>query len=98
FSLKNKNTLKKYPKLKTNDYLVGVSYTGMMDNNTLENGLRVFKNDEDIIVEALIHPYYSEKISEYNITQNQDMKFRIENFGFEFTTYKDLTEQNYEKI
>ena len=98
FSIKNKKTLERYPNLKTNDSLVGVSYTGMMDNNTVENGLRVFKNEENILVEALIHPYYSEKMSEYNITQNQDMKFKIENYGFEFTTYKQLVELNYEKV
>ena len=98
FTIKNRKTLEKYPELKTNDYLVGVSYTGMMDNNTVENGLRIFKNDENILVESLIHPYYSEKQNEYLITQNKDMKFRIENFGFEFTTYKKLVENNYEKI
>ena len=98
FTLKNKKTLKNYPNLKTNDYLVGVSYTGMMDNNTVENGLRIFKNNENITVEALIHPYFSEKMSEYNITQNKDMKFKIENFGFEFTTYSELLKQTYEKI
>lgn len=97
FTLRNKKTLKKYPTLKTNDYLVGVSYTGMMDNNTVENGLRIFKKDEDILVESLIHPYYAEKMSEYNITQNQEMKFKIENFGFEFTTYKNMAEAD-EKI
>lgn len=97
FTKKNKKTLEKYSKLKTNDYLVGVSYTGMMDNNTVENGLRIFKKDENILVESLIHPYYSEKMSEYNITQNQEMKFKIENFGFEFTTYKNMAEAN-EKI
>ncbi len=97
FSLKNKKTLEKYSNLKTNEYLVGVAYTGMMDNNTLESGLGVFKKDSDLVVEALIHPYYSEKTSEYNITQNNDMKFRIENFGFEFTTYKELVSQLYEK-
>ena len=98
FTLKNKKTLKNYPKLKTNDYLVGVSYTGMMDNNTVENGLRVFKKDEDVVVESLIHPYYSEKMSEYGITQNRDMKFKIENYGFEFTTYKELASENHEKV
>lgn len=98
FSLINKKTLENYPKLKTNDYLVGVSYTGMMDNNTLENGLRVFKKDSDLVVEALIHPYYSEKMSEYYITQNHDMKFKIENYGFDFINYGNLLTQTYEKI
>ena len=98
FTLKNRETLKNYPELTTNNYLVGVSYTGMMDNNTVENGLRVFKNDENILVECLIHPYYSEKQNEYLITRNKDMKFRIENFGFEFTTYTKLVEHKYEKV
>jgi len=98
FTLKNRKTLKKYPNIKTNDYLVGVSYTGMMDNNTVENGLKIFKKNDNIIVESLIHPYFAEKMSEYYITQNQDMKFKIENFGFDFTTYKEICANNDEKI
>ena len=97
FSLKNIQTLKKYPNLKTNRYLVGVSYTGMMDNKTVENGLKIFKNEENILVESLIHPYFREKNDEYSIAQNKDMKYKIENFGFEFTTYKELAAQ-YEKV
>lgn len=95
FSIKNKKVVKKYD-LKTNDYLVGVSYTGMMNNQTVEQGLEVFKNDEDIIVEALFHPYPSH-VDEYKIIKNQNMKFKIENYGFEFTTYRELVENNYEK-
>ncbi len=90
FTLKNRKTLKNFPNLKTNDFLVGVSYTGIMDNNTVENGLKIFKDEENILVESLIHPYYSEKMPEYYIAQNQDMKFKIENFGFNFTTYSEL--------
>lgn len=98
FTIKNKKLLKeKYPDLKTNDYLVGVGYTGLMDFNTVESGLKVFKDDENIVVESLIHPYYKEKMQEYDITQNRDMKYDIENLGFEFTTYKKLAEQNNEK-
>ena len=55
FSMKNKNIVEKYS-LKTNDFLVGVSYTGLMDNQTVEQGLEVFKNEGNIIVEALFHP------------------------------------------
>ena len=90
--MKNRKTLAQYKKLKTNDFLVGVSYTGMMNNNTVESGLRALKSEENIIVESLIHPYYSEKQDEYLITQNRDMKFKIENMGFEFTTYKELAQ------
>lgn len=92
FTMKNRKTLAQYKKLKTNDFLVGVSYTGMMNNNTVESGLRALKSEENIIVESLIHPYYSEKQDEYLITQNRDMKFKIENMGFEFTTYKELAQ------
>ncbi len=96
FSMKNKNIVEKYS-LKTNDFLVGVSYTGLMDNQTVEQGLEVFKNEENIIVEALFHPYPS-NVDEYKIIKNQNMKFKIENYGFDFTTYRELVENNYEKI
>ena len=96
FSMKNKNIVEKYS-LKTNDFLVGVSYTGLMDNQTVEQGLEVFKNEENIIVEALFHPYPSH-VDEYKIIKNQNMKFKIENYGFDFTTYRELVENNYEKI
>lgn len=42
FSILNKKVIEDYD-LKTNDFLVGVSYTGMMDNQTVEQGLEVFK-------------------------------------------------------
>lgn len=92
FTMKNRKTLAQYKNLKTNDFLVGVSYTGMMNNSTVESGLRALKSEENILVESLIHPYYSEKQDEYLITQNRDMKFKIENMGFEFTTYKELAQ------
>lgn len=95
FSILNKKVIEDYG-LKTNDFLVGVSYTGMMDNQTVEQGLEVFKNESDIVVEALFHPYPSH-VDEYKIIQNQNMKFKIENYGFEFTTYRELVENNYEK-
>lgn len=95
FSILNKKVIEDYG-LKTNDFLVGVSYTGMMDNQTVEQGLEVFKNESDIVVEALFHPYPSH-VEEYKILQNQNMKFKIENYGFEFTTYRELVENNYEK-
>ena len=93
FTKINQKTLNQYQKLKTNDYLIGVSYTGMMDDNTIKNGLKIFKNEENLLIEALIHPYFEEKKAEYNITQNKKMKFDIENQNFEFTTYKKLAEK-----
>jgi len=93
FTAKNKQKIKDYG-LSTNDYLIGVGYTGMMDDKTLEFGLSRIK--EDAIVEALIHPcmFSSPKQSknqhyvEFNITQNKDLKDKIQRLGFEITNYK----------
>lgn len=54
FTLLNKKELKKYD-LKTNDYIVGVQYTGNMDTNTLYYG---YKNNraKNGVTEALLHP------------------------------------------
>lgn len=87
----NRKLIKRY-ELKTNDYLIGVGYTGMMDDNALFYGLSAI--EEDCVVEALIHPCnYNEKISnqhytEFLITQNLDLKDKIQRLGFEITNYK----------
>lgn len=93
FTAKNKQTIKKYG-LNTNDYLIGVGYTGMMDDKTLECGLDSIK--ENAIVEALIHPCKFNDANhkknqhqiEFNITQNKDLKDKIQRLGFEITNYK----------
>lgn len=80
--------------LKTNDYIIGVGYTGMMDEETVYQGLCAIK--EDAIVEALIHPcfYYessknnNQHYIEFSITQNMDLKDKIQRLGFEITNYK----------
>ena len=77
--------------LKTNDYLIGVGYTGMMDDSTIEYGLKSLKSD--FIAEALIHPCcYEESIQdshhyEFMITQNEELKKKIENMGISVTNH-----------
>lgn len=94
FTKKNKATLKKYG-LKTNDYILGVGYTGMMDSDAIEYGLQNLEN-ENCIVEALIHPckYNSEIVNshliEFAITQNMILKDTIDRLGFYITNYKNL--------
>ena len=72
--------------LKTNDFLIGVGYTGMMDETTIEYGLKALKNE--CIAEALIHPCkYEELINdshhfEYMLTQNQELKDKIAKMNF----------------
>ncbi len=54
FTLSNRNILKQY-NLATNDYIVGVQYTGNMDVNTLYLGYKAnSKNNK--LTEALLHP------------------------------------------
>ena len=90
FSLKNKQIVKKY-NLKTNDYLIGVSYTSMMNSNTILEGLKKVKNAD--IVEALIHPcvYYDDTIDshtkEFEITKDNMLKDLIEMMDYQITNY-----------
>lgn len=93
FSLKNIRLIKELG-LKTNDYLIGVGYTGMMDENAIQYGLSAI--NENVTVEALIHPCnfseaYMQKNQhqiEFKITQNRDLKDKIQRLGFEITNYK----------
>jgi len=92
FTVKNRELVKEYG-LTTNDFLVGVGYTGLMDTDTIFHGLEAIK--EDATVEALIHPcnFFETKPKnqhhiEYMITQNLDLKDKIERLGFEITNYK----------
>ncbi len=90
----NKKILKDYD-LKSNDYIIGVGYTGMMDSQTLEYGLKSI-DCKNIIVEALIHPrkYLSSKIDshvcEFLTTQNKMLQDTIYRLGFEITNYKNI--------
>ena len=92
FSIQNKVLIKKN-NLQTNDYLIGVGYTGMMNSNTLVEGLRKIK--KDCVVEALIHPekYPNDKKDshsiEFEITQDLMTKDIIETLGFKITNYKE---------
>ena len=93
FSKKNKKVIAEN-NLKTNDYLIGVGYTGLMDSDTVEYGLDEL--DEDCIAEALIHPcnYLRAKsnqhYSEFLITQDRALEDKIKRLGFEITNYKNL--------
>ena len=93
FTLKNKNTVKKYD-LRTNDFILGVGYTGMMEPKTVEFGLKNL--DGDGIAEALIHPMcYSGNVKnqhsiEFSITLDKRLEDAIRRMGFEITNYKNL--------
>jgi len=92
FTLKNRDQIKQYG-LTTNDYIIGVGYTGLMDDKTIFCGLSAIK--EDATVEALIHPCNFANLknknqhqTEFIITQNMDLKDKIQRLGFEIVNYK----------
>lgn len=99
----NHNTLKKY-NLRTNDYLIGVGYTGFMDVNTIEYGLKKVDKD-DSITEILIHPCYfnSDKIDilnnkykkartvEFLTTMDAGLLNKINIMGMQLTNFRELT-------
>lgn len=92
FTLKNHTTIKKYD-LKTNDYILGVTYSGMLSNKTLEAGLKTLSDEDDFIVEAFIHPAsYLRNINdinsrEFKLTQDKILEDTIYRMGYEITGY-----------
>ena len=91
FTLINEKTVFKYG-LMTNDYLLGVSFTSMMNSLAISYGLMAIKYDK-VVAEALIHPCRYEDgtidnhFEEFQITKNQKLKEKIEKLGFEITNY-----------
>ena len=91
FTQINKKVVSQYG-LKTNDYLLGVGYTGLMDDMTVEYGLKAL--EDECIAEALIHPCHyatsnkNQHYTEFLITQNKSLKDKIARLGFEITNYK----------
>lgn len=92
----NRKTIDMYA-LKTNNYIIGVGYTGMMDSDAIEYGLKAIENES--IAEALIHPkkYNNSNIidshtKEFTITQDMKLKDTITRLGFDITNYKNLNE------
>ena len=93
FSIKNKKTIQQY-NLQTNDYIIGVGYTGLMDEKTVYSGLENLP-DKDMVVEALIHPHFypfpeknNQRYREYLITQNIDLSDNIKRLGFSISNYR----------
>ena len=95
FSLANFKTAKRY-NLNTNDYIIGVTYTGYMDENAVLFGLK--KHKKPCLTEILIHPTFYEEskvekpfnYQEYLITQSPTIKEEIKNLGWKLISYKDI--------
>lgn len=87
FTKINRKTVKKYG-LSTNDYIVGVTYTSMMDSDVIKSALSVI--DENVTIECLIHPYKSDLVQkEFDILTDNDLKEFIIKNGFEIVGFKN---------
>ena len=84
FSLINKK------EIKTNNYFIGVLYTGMMNEKTIINGLKQIKK-ENSITEIIFHPTIDKSKTnnyrEFKITQNPNFKEELRNLGFVLTNH-----------
>ena len=98
FTLYNEKTVQKYG-LHTNDNLIGVAYTSMMDSLAVSYGLMAIPYDK-VVAEALIHPCRYEDgtidnhFTEFQITKNLKLKEKIENLGYEITNYREYLSEN----
>ena len=93
FTVINRKVVEEFG-LKTNKYLIGVGYTGMMNSQTLDYGLQVIKEDE--LTECLIHPCIygngskDSHTTEFSIAVDKTLEDSIRRMGFEITNFKNL--------
>ena len=76
----NKSTANEFS-IRTNDYVSGILYSGLMDYETVTNSL---KNVDDGIIEAIIN--------KDKLTTDKKLEDTINRAGFEITNYKNLAE------
>lgn len=90
FSQINRMTLKKYS-LKTNDYFVGVSYTGYMDEDSIKYGIEKIKSP-DSLTEVILHPTIDmskkDNYQEFLSITNLELKKYIEDSDFELVNFR----------
>lgn len=87
FTIKNRRLLKKSP-IKTNNFIIGVGYTGMMDRTTITGALNTIK--KTAILEAVIHPNTDTHIEEWNITKDKELENRILSAGYAIKNYGEI--------
>ncbi len=92
-TLYNRKLIQEYG-LKTNDYVIGVTYSGMMSNKTLEAGLKTLSDEDEFTVEAFINPAsYLRNINdahskEFKFTQDKLLEDTVYRMGYEIVSHK----------
>ncbi|MDR3112642.1 MAG: ChbG/HpnK family deacetylase [Elusimicrobiota bacterium] len=73
--------------LKTNDFLVGVCYSSIMNYESIKYGIKTI--GKNCTVEILIHPKtLADK--DHQIVKNETLKNEIAKMGFKITTYSEM--------
>lgn len=91
FTIFNEAIAHKY-EIATNDYLVGIIYSSLMDALAVSYGTMAVKYD-NITLEVFIHPCRYEDgtinnhFDEFMLAKNKKLKNKIERLGFEITNY-----------
>ena len=79
--------------IKTNDYFIGVLYTGHMDESTIIQGIKKI-NKNNSITEVIFHPTINKNkqnnYKEFLITENPKIKDSLSNSGFELTNFQTV--------
>ncbi len=95
--ISNLNSKSETKRINVNDYLIGVNYTGYMNESTILGGLKKLKHIKpDKLTEIIIHPSslgygkYRTNYREFLASLNPDIKDKIINMGFNLTSYKEL--------
>lgn len=93
FSKINRQTLKEFGLL-TNDFFVGVSYTGYMDENTIKCGIAKVKKPNSL-TEVILHPTTNkskkDNYQEFLSIKNPELKEFLAQSDFELTNFKKLS-------
>lgn len=90
------NSKSENKKISTNNYIIGVSFTGYMDKNTILCGLNALKNTQNKTVEIIVHPknFKNNKNNlnylEFLTVMEPNLKKDIQKAGFKLANYKNL--------
>ena len=91
FTIFNEATIHKN-ELKTNDYIIGILYSSIIDALVISYAISAIKY-KNVVVEAFIHPSRYEdgtinnRFNEFLLTKNKKLKNKLERLGFEITNY-----------
>lgn len=77
----------------TNTYIIGILYTGYMDENSILKGLKCIHNEESI-TEIILHPTTDNSrknnYNEFQTVKNSMLKQKVEDLGFKLIKYSEI--------